>query len=162
MILEIGSFWIDSFNHLFIDSFFDFNYVVEMNDEDEFKQDKFYSEKLKKRTKDFAIRIVKLYRALPNTGEAKVIGNQFLRSGTAVASNYRASCRARSNAEFIAKIGVVVEEADETVFWLEMLVDCEIFPEAKMKDLLQEANELLAIFAASQNTAKRNSPKYRK
>lgn len=57
---------------------------------------------------------------------------------------------------------MVVEEADETVFWLEMLVDCEIFPEAKMKDLLQEANELLAIFAASQNTAKRNSPKYRK
>lgn len=96
------------------------------------------------------------------TGEAKVIGNQFLRSGTAVASNYRASCRARSNAEFIAKIGVVVEEADETVFWLEMLVDCEIFPEAKMRDLLQEAKELLAIFAASQNTAKKNSPKYKK
>jgi four helix bundle protein len=64
---------------------------------------------------------------LPNTGEAKVIGNQFLRSGTAIAANYRASCLARSTAEFIAKIGVVVEETDETVFWLEMLVDCEIF-----------------------------------
>ncbi len=120
-----------------------------------------YAEKLKKRTKDFAIRIVKLYRVLPNTGEAKVIGNQFLRSGTAIAANYRASCRARSTAEFIAKIGVVVEEADETVFWLEMLVDCEIFSEPKMKDLMQEGNELLAIFAASQTTAKKNSPKYK-
>ena len=128
---------------------------------DDFRQDISYAEKLKKITKDFAIRIVKLYRALPNTGEAKVIGNQFLRSGTAIAANYRASCRARSNAEFIAKIGVVVEEADETVFWLEMLVDCEIFTESKMKDLIQEGNELLAIFAASQTTAKKNSPKYK-
>ena len=128
---------------------------------DDFRQDISYAEKLKKRTKDFAIRIVKLYRALSNTGEAKVIGNQFLRSGTAIAANYRASCRARSNAEFIAKIGVVVEEADETVFWLEMLVDCEIFTESKMKDLIQEGNELLAIFAASQTTAKKNSPKYK-
>ena len=128
---------------------------------DDFRQDISYAEKLKKRTKDFAIRIVKLYRALPNTGEAKVIGNQFLRSGTAIAANYRASCRARSNAEFIAKIGVVVEEADETVFWLEMLVDCEIFTESKMKDLIQEGNELLAIFAASQTTAKKNLPKYK-
>ena len=67
-----------------------------------------------------------------------------------------------SKAEFIAKIGVVVEEADETVFWLEMLVDCEVFSQAKMKDLIQEANELLAIFAASQKTAKENSPKYKK
>ncbi len=133
-----------------------------MIDDVEFKQDKIYAETLKKRTKDFAIRIVELYRALPKTGEAKVIGNQFLRSGTAIAANYRASCRARSNAEFISKIGVVVEEADETVFWLEMLVDCEIFSEAKMKNLIQEANELLAIFAASQNTAKKNSPKYKK
>lgn len=130
--------------------------------DDDFSQDNIYAEKLKKRTKDFAIRIVKLYRALPNTGEAKVIGNQFLRSGTAIAANYRACCRARSNAEFIAKIGIVVEENDETVFWLEMLVDCEIFPESKLKDLIQEGNELLAIFAASQTTAKKNSSKYKK
>ena len=134
-----------------------------MDDEDDdFKQDVTYAEKLKKRTKDFAIRIVKLYRALPNTGDAKVIGNQFIRSGTAIAANYRASCRARSNAEFIAKIGVVVEEADETVFWLEILVDCEIFSDAKMKDMIQEGNELLAIFAASQSTAKKNSKRYKK
>lgn len=131
-------------------------------DDDEFRQDATYAEKLKKRTKDFAIRIVKLYRALPNTGDARVIRNQFLRSGTAIAANYRASCRARSNAEFIAKIGIVVEEADETVFWLEMLVDCEIFSETKMKEMIQEGNELLAIFAASQSTAKKNSKKYKK
>jgi four helix bundle protein len=131
-------------------------------EEDEFKQDITYAETLKKRTKSFAIRIVKLYRALPNTGEAKVIGNQFIRSGTAIAANYRASCRARSTAEFIAKIGVVVEEADETVFWLEMLVNCEIFSESKMKEMIQEGNELLAIFAASQSTSKKNSKKYKK
>jgi four helix bundle protein len=131
------------------------------DEEDEFKQDVTYAETLKKRTKSFAIRIVKLYRALPNTGEAKVIGNQFIRSGTAIAANYRASCRARSTAEFIAKIGVVVEEADETVFWLEMLVDCEIFSASKMKEMIQEGNELLAIFAASQTTSKKNSKKYK-
>jgi four helix bundle protein len=123
------------------------------------RQSLLYAERLKKRTKDFAIRIVKLYRSLPPTGEAKVIGNQFLRSGTAVAANYRACCRARSNAEFIAKIGVVVEEADETVFWLELLVDCNIFSESEMKDMIRESNELLAIFAASKSTAKANSPK---
>jgi four helix bundle protein len=134
----------------------------EDEEEDEFKQDVTYAETLKKRTKSFAIRIVKLYRALPNTGEAKVIGNQFIRSGTAIAANYRASCRARSTAEFIAKIGVVVEEADEIVFWLEMLVDCDIFSESKMKEMIQEGNELLAIFAASQLTSKKNSKKYKK
>lgn len=132
------------------------------DDEDDFEQDISYSQKLKKRTKDFAIRIVKIYRNLPKSGESKVIGNQFLRSGTSIAANYRACCRARSNAEFIAKIGVVVEEADETVFWLEMLVDCEIFKEVQMKEIIQEANELLAIFAASQKTAKQNSKKYKK
>jgi four helix bundle protein len=110
---------------------------------------------LKERTKDFAIRIVKLFRALPKTDEARVIGKQVLRSGTSVAANYRAACRARSRAEFIAKIGVVVEEADETVFWLELLVETDIVPPSRMNCLLDEANELLAIFAASQHTAKR-------
>jgi four helix bundle protein len=112
------------------------------------------AEELKSRTKKFAIRIVKLFRSLPRTEEARVIGKQVLRSGTSVAANYRAVCRARSMAEFIAKIGVVVEEADETVFWLELLVETEIIQEEKMKNLLLEANELLAVFAASQYTAK--------
>lgn len=113
------------------------------------------SQELKNRTKQFAIRVVKLFRSLPRTEEARVIGKQMLRSGTSVAANYRAVCRARSKAEFIAKIGVVVEEADETVLWLELLVDVEIVAQKRMTSLLAEANELLAIFAASQYTARK-------
>src|SRR6266511_1128905 len=109
---------------------------------------------LQARTKQFAIRIVKLFRSLPKTEEARVIGKQVLRSGTSVAANYRAVCRARSKAEFIAKVGVVVEEADETVFWLELLGETGIVEQKKLMNLLLEANELLAIFAASQRTAK--------
>ena len=112
------------------------------------------AEQLKNRTKQFAIRIVKLFRSLPRSEESRIMGKQVLRSGTSVAANYRAVCRARSKAEFVAKIGVVVEEADETVFWLELLVDTESVREARLKNLLIEANELLAIFAASQYTAK--------
>ena len=82
------------------------------------------------------------------------MGRQLLRSGTAVAANYRAVCRARSKAEFVAKIGIVLEEADETVFWLEMLVEAGIVRSERMEPLLKEANELLAIFAASQRTAR--------
>lgn len=115
----------------------------------------FPAEELKKRTKQFAIRIVKLFRSLPRTEEARVIGRQMLRSGTSVAANYRAVCRARSKAEFVAKVGVVVEEADETVLWLELLVETDIISERRMSKLLAEANELLAIFAASQYTARR-------
>ena len=84
------------------------------------------SEILKEWTKQFARRIIKLFRILPKTEEARVIGRQVLRSGTSVAANYRAACRARSKVEFIAKMGIVVEEADETVFWLELLVDAQI------------------------------------
>ena len=83
-----------------------------------------------------------------------MIGRQLLRSGTAVAANYRAVCRARSKAEFVAKIGVVVEEADETVFWLEMLAEAGIMRAERMDPLVKEANELLAILAASQRTAR--------
>ena len=97
---------------------------------------------------------MKLFRSLPRTEEARVIGKQVLRSGTSVAANYRAVCRARSKAEFIAKVGVVVEEADETVFWLELLSETGIVEQRKLVELLLEANELLAIFAASQRTAK--------
>jgi len=112
------------------------------------------AEQLKERTKRFAIRVVRLFRSLPKTDEAKVIGKQALRSGTSVAANYRAVCRSRSKAEFVAKMGVVVEEADETVFWQELLVETGIVSQARMEGLLIEANELLAIFAASQRTAK--------
>jgi four helix bundle protein len=95
-----------------------------------------------------------LFRSLPKTEEARVIGKQVLRSGTSVAANYRAVCRSRSKAEFIAKVGVVVEEADETVFWLELLGGAGIVEQKRLEELLLEANELLAIFAASQRTAK--------
>jgi four helix bundle protein len=112
-------------------------------------------EDLRDRTKAFAIRIVRMYRALPRTTDAQVLGKQALRCGTAVAANYRAACRARSRAEWIAKIGLVVEEADETVFWLEMMTECEIIGKQRLASLMREAQELTAIFTASQRSARR-------
>lgn len=111
-------------------------------------------EELRTRTKQFAVRVVRLYNSLPYRGAAQVLGKQLLRCGTSVAANYRASCRARSRPEWISKIGIVVEEADESVFWLEMLLDCEIVPQAKLAELLKEAHELTALFTASQRTAR--------
>jgi four helix bundle protein len=112
------------------------------------------SEELKVRTKQFALRIIRLYRALPKSGEARIVGKQILRSGTSIGANYRAACRARSRAEFVAKLGIVLEEADETAFWLELMQEARIFPEPRLQDLLQEANELISIFVASVRTAK--------
>jgi len=113
-------------------------------------------DKLKLRTKRFALSLIRVFRGLPKTDEARLIGKQLIRSATSVAANYRAAGRARSRAEFIAKIGTVVEEADETVFWIEMLTEAEIVTPAATRDRLGEANELLAIFAASQRTARRS------
>lgn len=112
------------------------------------------AQELKDRTKRFAIRIVRLFRSLLDTDEGRIIGRQILRSGTSIGANYRAVCRARSRAEFIAKIGVVVEEADETVFWLEVLEEAKVAVGQQMAALKREAEELLAIFAASQLAAK--------
>ena len=109
---------------------------------------------LKQRTKDFALRILALYRALPRTEEARIIGKQLLRSGTSIGANYRAACRGRSRAEFIAKLGIVLEEADETVFWLELLHEGQFFPPEKLRNLTLEANELVSIFVSSVRTAK--------
>lgn len=120
------------------------------------------AEELKARTKRFAIRIVRLSQSLPKANEARVIGNQVLRSGTSIAANYRATCRARSRAEFLAKLGIVVEEADETVFWLELLEETGILGQECALELQKEANELLAIFAASQVTARSNNASMRK
>ena len=108
---------------------------------------------LKARTKAFALRIIKLTQALPNTAAGRAIASQIVRSGTAVAANYRATCRARSKAEFIAKIGVVEEEADETALWLELLAESDLVPARRLGKLLDEANELTAIMAASRKTA---------
>jgi four helix bundle protein len=112
------------------------------------------AEILKLRTKQFAIRIVRLCRALPRSQEGKVLSYQLLRSGTSVAANYRAVCRSRSRADFISKMAIVTEEIDETIFWLELLVETNVFPEHRLKSLLREGNELRAIFGASQRTAK--------
>ena len=111
-------------------------------------------QQLRDRTKRFALRIIRLSQALPRNRETNVIGGQVLRSGTAVAANYRAVGRARSKAEFVAKMGVVVEEADETVFWLEMLSDAGLVESSRLAPLQKEANELLAIFSASKRTAR--------
>jgi four helix bundle protein len=115
---------------------------------------------LKDRTKKFAIRIIKLVQALPHNPAGWVLGKQLLRSGTSVAANYRAVCRSRSDAEFVAKMGTVVEEADETAFWLELLIESEIIPQEKLAPLLKEASELVRIFASSRTTVikRLNSP----
>ena len=109
---------------------------------------------LRDRTKRFALRIVGMYRALPRTEEARIIGKQVLRSGTSIGTNYRAACRARSRAKFVAKLGVVLEEADETAFWLDLLRDAGVFSDRKLQELIREANELVSIFVASMRTAK--------
>jgi len=110
-------------------------------------------------TKAFAIRIIKASARLPKDEPVRVVGRQFLRSGTSLAANYRAACRARSSADFISKISVVVEETDETLFWLELLVEAELAKKSLLESLMNvmnECDELVKIFSASLTTAKRN------
>lgn len=111
-------------------------------------------QQLRDRTKAFALRVIRLYRSLPDNADTQVLGKQLLRCSTSVAANYRAVCRARSKAEFVARTGAVVEEADEAVLWLELMTESGILPRERTEALLKEANELTAIFAASQRTAK--------
>jgi four helix bundle protein len=111
---------------------------------------------LKKRTKAFALRILKLVDAMPKTTAGRALASQIVRSGTSVAANYRAACRAKSPADFIAKMGIVEEEADETLFWLELLEESELVTAGKLTAIKQEANELIAITVASIKTARRN------
>jgi four helix bundle protein len=108
---------------------------------------------LKARTKEFALRVMKLIDALARTIQGRTIAKQIIRSGTSVAANYRAACRARSRAEFISKIGVVEEEADETCFWLELIIDSGVLAEERIRPLLSEAGEMVAIMAASRKSA---------
>jgi four helix bundle protein len=114
------------------------------------------------RTKKFALRIIKLVGALPRTIEGRSIAGQLMRSGTSVAANYRAACRARSKAEFIAKLGTVEEEADESAFWLELIIDSSLIDERKVRPLLSEASELVAIMASSKKTATKSQVANRK
>jgi len=111
---------------------------------------------LKARTKQFALRVMRLVRALPNDRVANPIANQLIRSGTSVAANYRAACLGKSRPDFISKIGTALEEADESALWMELIVEDSILPAEKVTALLQEANELSAIFLASIQTARRN------
>jgi four helix bundle protein len=115
------------------------------------------TEDFRKRTFRFGIRVVPLVQGLPRTDVARVIGNQLLRAGTAVGANYHAAARARSRADFIAKIGVVEEECDESLYWLEMLVELQLVNEGRLKDLRREANEILSIVVASIRTARGNA-----
>ena len=110
-------------------------------------------QEMKRRTKAFALRVLKLADALPKTRSGNAIAGQIVRSGTSVAANYRALCRAKSRPDFINKTSIVEEEADESCFWLELLVDSGLLGIRQIQPLLKEANELTAIFVASRKTA---------
>jgi len=110
---------------------------------------------MKKRTKEFAKEIIKLCRKLPDNREGRLIGNQLFRSGTSVAANYRAACRARSTADFISKLSIVEEEADETLFWLEVINEMDILDEASIDSLMQENDEIISIIVSSIKTSRK-------
>jgi four helix bundle protein len=112
------------------------------------------TEDFKNRTKAFALRVIRLTEALPKNQTANVIGKQLLRSGTSVGANYRAACRARSNPEFIAKMGIVEEECDESMYWMELIVEAGLMEEKLLIDLKNEANEILSMVVASIKTAR--------
>ncbi len=114
------------------------------------------AEELKERTKQFALRVMRLVDSMPTSLKARTIANQLVRSGTSVAANYRAACRSRSRAEFVSRIGVVEEEADETALWLELIIADKILPEKKVAPLLTETNELVNIMDASVISARSN------
>ena len=113
------------------------------------------AEEFKRRTKAFALRIVRLVEALPKSRTADVIGKQLLRCGTSVGANYRAACRAKSQADFIAKMGIVEEECDESIYWMEILVEAGLMDEKHVNELKSEANEILSMVVSSIKTARR-------
>ncbi len=111
---------------------------------------------MKNRTKEFAKKVIELCRELPNNREGILIGNQLFKSGTSIAANYRAACRGRSKAEFVSKLGIVLEEGDETLFWLELIDEMEIHDGSLVGYLMQECDEITAIMVTSIKTAKRS------
>lgn len=112
------------------------------------------SNELRQRTKVFALRIIRVVEALPRSRAVDVIGGQLLRCGTSVGANYRAACRAKSPADFIAKMGIVEEECDESAYWMELLVEAGIMKESRLSSLMKEADEILAMVVASIKTAR--------
>lgn len=115
------------------------------------------SDELKLRTKKFALRIIRLTERLSNNPINKVISYQILKSATSVGANYRSACRSRSKSEFISKIKIVEEEADESLYWLELIKELNYFPDEKISALINEADELTAIFTSTSKTARNNS-----
>lgn len=111
---------------------------------------------LRQRTKSMALRVIKLVQALPKTVTGEVVGKQVLRSGTSVAANYYSACKARSRKDFISKIGIAEEEADETAMWLELIVDARLMEETRVRELIGEVNEIISILVASRITAKKH------
>ena len=111
-----------------------------------------FAEAFKTRTKKFVVDTIKFYRTLPKTEEAKIIGRQMLRSASSVGANYRAACRARSQAEFHSKLSIVVEEADETIFWMEILIESGVVKQSELEGLYDEANQILKVVSASRKT----------
>ena len=116
------------------------------------------SAELQQRTKDFALRVLNLIEHLPNTIGGGVLANQLARSATSVGANYRAACRARSRAEFASKLGTVAEEADESLYWLELIQVGDFVPEKRIASLISEADELTAIFTSGRRSASRPQP----
>jgi|ERR1043166_426298 four helix bundle protein len=114
-------------------------------------------DEMKQRTKSFALRAMTLVDNLPKNSKGRVLGDQLLRSATSVAANYRAACRARSTAEFVAKLGNVLEEADESALWMEFIVDGALLKESRVAALMSEANELTAIIFTARRTTQRKS-----
>lgn len=113
------------------------------------------AKEIQRRTREFGLRVIRLIRSLPKEVIASTISKQLLRSATSVGANYRAACRARSSAEFRAKLGICEEEADETIYWIELLTDADLVKRERVEPLLQEANELLSIIVASIKTSRR-------
>ncbi len=111
-------------------------------------------DELKARTERFALDVMRQVESLPKTKTADILGRQLMRSGTSVGANYRSACRAKSTADFIAKLGIVEEEADETLFWLELLIESKLIQKESVESLMNEANEILAITVSSMRTAK--------
>ena len=114
------------------------------------------TDELKKRTKQFGLRCIKVTESLPNTRTSDVLGKQLLRSATSVGANYRSACRAQSKPTFISKLAIAIEEADESQFWLEMIVESGLVPQNKLEALMKESDEIVAILTASSKTAKAN------
>lgn len=113
------------------------------------------AEQMKARTKKFALRVIRLVESLPRSRTADTIGRQLLRSGTSVGANYRSACRAKSPADFASKMGIVEEEADESIYWMELLVEGEIVKATRLGPLMKEADEIVAIAVSSIKTTRR-------